>query len=138
MGGALVLGRKRFGTVVLAVGVVFLALILWASPAWAQTATLTVNKTDSPDPAIEGEILNYNIEVTNTGEDPATNVTLTDDLPAGTTFVSASTTAGTCPITPDEGDDSTDDPTSDPEVVCNLGDIAAGASVTVAIEVRAT
>lgn len=129
---------KKFGSGLATLGVVWFALAFFASPVWAQTAELTVDKTDSPDPVTEGQIINYSIEVTNTGEDPATDVTLTDDLPAGTAFVSASTTAGTCPTTPDEGDANTDDPSSDPEVVCELGNIAPGESATVAIEVRAT
>lgn len=98
----MVLDNKRLVTSILAVGVLLFLMALSASPAWAQ-AELTVDKTDSPDPVTEGQILNYSIEVTNAGEDPATDVTLTDDLPEGTAFVSASTTAGTC-TTPDEGD----------------------------------
>ena len=43
----MVLDGKRFGTFVVAVGVVLLSLALWASPAWTQTNTLTVNKTAS-------------------------------------------------------------------------------------------
>ena len=121
---------KKFGSGLATLGVVWFALAFFASPAWAQVAELTVDKTDSPDPVTEGQIINYSIEVTNTGDAPATGVTLTDDLPAGTAFVSASTTAGTCPTTPVEGDSGT--------VECNLGDIAPGESATVAIEVRAT
>lgn len=122
---------KKFGIGLATLGVVWFALAFFASPAWAQTAAeLTVDKTDSPDPVTEGQIINYSIEVTNTGEEPATDVVLTDNLPAGTAFVSVSTTAGTCPTTPDEGDFGT--------VTCNLGDIAPGELATVAIEVRAT
>ena len=127
LGGSVVLDSKRLVTGILAVGILLFLMALSATPAWAQT--LTVDKTDSPDPVTEGQILNYSIEVTNTGEAPATNVILTDDLPPETAFVSVSTTAGTC-TTPDEGDSGT--------VTCNLGNIAAGASATVAIEVRAT
>jgi uncharacterized repeat protein (TIGR01451 family) len=122
------LARKRFGTVLVAVGVVLLLMVLFVVPAWAQAAAeLAVDKTDNPDPITEGEVLTYNIDVTNIGDDPARAVELTDDLPAGTAFVSASTTAGTC-TTPDVGDNGI--------VTCELGRIAAGESVAVTIEVR--
>ncbi len=51
---------RTFVKVLAAVAVAFLALALWGSPAWAQ-AELTVNKTDSPDPVTEGEVLTYTI-----------------------------------------------------------------------------
>ena len=66
--------------------------------------------------------------MTNTGTETATSVVVTDDLPEGTAFVSA-TPDGTC-TTPDEGDSGT--------VTCNLGNIVAEESATVTIQVRAT
>lgn len=58
---------RTFVKVLAAVAVAFLALALWGSPAWAQ-AELTVDKTDRPDPIVEGKLLTYTIEVENTGE----------------------------------------------------------------------
>ena len=54
--------------------------------------------------------VNYTITVTNAGPSPATNVVVTDTLPAGLTLVSATPSQGTCNAV-------------DP-VTCNLGTIA--------------
>ena len=59
-----------------------------ARPAAAQTADLQTVKTDSPDPVLPGGSITYDIVVTNNGPFDATGVTLTDTLPAGTTFLS--------------------------------------------------
>jgi uncharacterized repeat protein (TIGR01451 family) len=48
-----------------------------------------ITKSDSPDPAVAGEILTYTIGVSNSGPDRATGVSVTDTLPAMTTFLSA-------------------------------------------------
>jgi uncharacterized repeat protein (TIGR01451 family) len=55
---------------------------------------LDLTKTDSPDPVIAGNLLTYVLTVTNNGTDPAENVTIVDNLPVGTTFVSATPSAG--------------------------------------------
>jgi uncharacterized repeat protein (TIGR01451 family) len=60
----------------------------------APTADLSVTKTDSPDPVTTGNELTYTVTVTNNGPDPATSVTVTDNLPAETTFVSCFSTGG--------------------------------------------
>jgi uncharacterized repeat protein (TIGR01451 family) len=57
-------------------------------------ADLAITKTDSPDPVIAGNALTYTVTVTNDGPDTATSVTVTDNLPAETTFVSCSSTGG--------------------------------------------
>jgi uncharacterized repeat protein (TIGR01451 family) len=57
-------------------------------------ADLALIKTDSPDPVITGNDLTYTLTVTNNGPDTATSVTVTDTLPAETTFVSCSSTGG--------------------------------------------
>lgn len=113
-------------------GAVFalLSLLLFAAPAWAQ-ADLDVEKTDSPDPVVEGEILTYTIVVRNTAPVPedggdandAQNVELVDNLDPSVEFVSAS-----------DGCEAT----TDDVVTCELGTIAAGTSETVTIRVRPT
>jgi uncharacterized repeat protein (TIGR01451 family) len=55
-----------------------------------------VTMTASPDPVVSGQNLTYTAIVHNIGPDDAPNVTLTDTLPAGTTFVSCTTGQGTC------------------------------------------
>ena len=57
--------------------------------AVADSADLSITKTDSADPVIAGEDLTYTLVVTNDGPSDATNVVVTDDVPAGTSFVSA-------------------------------------------------
>lgn len=53
-------------------------------------ADLSVTKSDSPDPVTYGQNVTYTVTVTNSGPNAATNVTLTDTLPANIAFVSAS------------------------------------------------
>ncbi len=64
--------------------------LLLAGPAAAgdPVALLSVTKTDSPDPVAAGANLTYTITVQNLGPSTAPNVSLSDTLPAGTTFVS--------------------------------------------------
>jgi uncharacterized repeat protein (TIGR01451 family) len=88
----------------------------------AEQADLEISKADSPDPVTVGDNLTYTITVTNNGPDAAANVVVTDTLPSGVTFVSASPgcvhAAGV--------------------VTCNLGNIPAGGSVTITIVVTVT
>jgi uncharacterized repeat protein (TIGR01451 family) len=56
----------------------------------AEQADLEISKADSPDPVTVGDNLTYTITVTNNGPDAAANVVVTDTLPSGVTFVSAS------------------------------------------------
>lgn len=59
-------------------------------------ADLALTLTDNPDPAaVGGEIL-YTMIVTNNGPETAPNVTVTNTLPAGVTFVSATPSQGSC------------------------------------------
>src|SRR5205085_7884534 len=57
-------------------------------------ADLAVIKSDSPDPVIAGNNLTYTINFSNTGPSDAQTVTVTDAVPANTTFVSATVTTG--------------------------------------------
>jgi uncharacterized repeat protein (TIGR01451 family) len=57
---------------------------------------LGISKADSPDPVNVGSVLTYTIQVQNLGPDAATGVTVTDQLPKGVDFVSASATSGQC------------------------------------------
>jgi uncharacterized repeat protein (TIGR01451 family) len=84
-------------------------------------ADLAITKTDAPDPVTTGNNLTYTITVTNSGPDTATGVTMTDPLPATTTFVSATPSQGNC-----GGTDT---------VTCNLGSVNKGGSATVTIVV---
>jgi uncharacterized repeat protein (TIGR01451 family) len=84
---------------------------------------LFVTKTDLPDPVQLHGQLTYSIVVGNNGPDAATQVTLADPLPAGTSFVSVATTQGSC--------------TGGALISCNLGTIAKGQTVTITLVVTA-
>ena len=72
-------------------------IALFAMQAAAQTADLLISKSGT-ESATAGEPIVYSIYVFDSGPADAQNVTVTDALPAGTTFVSlsASTTQFTC------------------------------------------
>ncbi len=95
------------------------ATLTIASPA---SADLAVTNSDSPDPITTGGSLTYRIVVTNNGLATATNVTLTDALPANVTFVSATPAQGTC--------------TGTTTINCALGSLAVNASATVNVVVQ--
>jgi uncharacterized repeat protein (TIGR01451 family) len=85
-------------------------------------AELDVTKSVAPTSVSPGGTLTYTIAVANHSATNATNVTLTDALPANTTFVSADAAC-----TQSAG-----------VVTCDLGTLAAGASATVTVVVAAS
>ena len=92
-------------------------------PAGPATADLALTKSDSPDPVFSGgPQLTYTLTVTNNGPDTASNVVLTDTLPAGVTFESSTPGTDTCSE-------------SAGVVTCNLGDLVLDDSATVTIVV---
>jgi uncharacterized repeat protein (TIGR01451 family) len=84
------------------------------------TADLSITKTPAPGPYGTGLPLTYTIVVSNGGPSTATGVTVTDILPAGTTFQSA-TPGGACSGTT--------------TITCNAGTLANGASATFTLTV---
>ena len=86
-------------------------------------ADLSITKADSRDRAPTGQNLTYSLNVTNNGPDPASGVTVTDQLPPSVTFVSATASQGSC------GE-------SGGIVTCTIGAMADGAVVTITIVVR--
>ena len=101
-----------------------------AVPAPGDTANLRITKSDSPDPVRVGNVLTYTIEVTNLGPQGATDVTVTDKLPARVDFVSAGASSGSCDR-------------NGRNVICNIGVIPSGTAGnvtpgTVTIRVRPT
>ena len=65
--------------------------------AKAGTADLAISKGDSPDPVGVGTALTYTIGVQNLGPESAGKVTVTDQLPEGVDFVSATTAPANAP-----------------------------------------
>lgn len=59
-------------------------------------ANLSLVKSGSPNPVSLGGTLTYTLSVNNAGPDPAENVTVTDYLPDGISFLSASGTGWDC------------------------------------------
>ena len=85
-------------------------------------ADLTITKTDSRDPVLVDSQFQYSLQINNLGPSPATNVVVTDSLPAQLSFVSATSTQGSCSF-------------SSPTVTCQLGTLAQGANAAVVITV---
>ncbi|HMI81164.1 MAG TPA: hypothetical protein VK480_05195 [Solirubrobacterales bacterium] len=91
--------RWFLGSTAAGLGALLLAAFIVASVGSAAqpgSANLKVTKTDSPDPVRVGSNLTYTIGVENLGPEPATGVTVTDDLPKGVDLVSASGPSGAC------------------------------------------
>ena len=70
-------------------GVITTAIDLYSPTFPTQTKTVT-NLTRGTDPALPGDVLEYNLTVSNVGLDPSDNTSLVDVLPANTTYVSGS------------------------------------------------
>jgi len=80
-----------------------------------------------PTSVKKGATFTYLLEVDNDGLVPATNVVLTDNLPFGAQYVTATTSQGSCNVAGKKVR----------TVTCDLGSIAAGGSATVAITIKA-
>ncbi len=88
-------------------------------------ADLSIVKDDSADPVVAGTPFTYTLSVTNAGPAPATDVFVTDTIPAGLVVSTASSPLGACSITGSQ-------------VQCPLGTLAAGQTIVVTINVSAT
>jgi uncharacterized repeat protein (TIGR01451 family) len=82
-------------------------------------ADLSLAKTTGPDPGIAGGRVTSTLTVTNSGPSPATGVVVTDQLPDGVTFVSASPGCAAAAGT----------------VTCTVGTLAPGATAAVTVTV---
>lgn len=84
-------------------------------------AALAITGTVAPSPGTVGQLLTYTLHVTDGGPDTATGVSFLDQLPAGVTFVSSSTSQGVCSGTS--------------AISCNLGTLAVGSEATITLVV---
>jgi uncharacterized repeat protein (TIGR01451 family) len=85
-------------------------------------ADLAITKAAGAGPFTAGGNVNFTITVTNNGPAAATNVSVVDTLPAGSTFVSATPSQGSCSGTG--------------PVTCALGGLAASGTATIALVVQ--
>lgn len=69
----------------------------------APTTAFGLTKTDAPDPVVRGTNLTYTLTASNNGVVPIDEATLSDTLPAGTTFVSLLAPGGWTCSTPAVG-----------------------------------
>jgi uncharacterized repeat protein (TIGR01451 family) len=97
--------------------------VVVASPTQADVAIM---KTANPDPVDQGTNLQYTLQVTNNGPAAAQGVTVSDPIPAEVSYVSSSTTQGTCAYT-----------ASTTTVSCSIGSVSVGGLVLITINASA-
>lgn len=113
-------GSRRLLTRV--VGLAALTAAFAGASAAPALADLTITK-DGPATAAQGSQFDYGITVANAAATDATNVVVTDNLPAGVSFVSLGSTPG-CSVVANA-------------VTCSVGTVAGTGSVPLTIKVRA-
>ncbi len=96
-------------------------------------ADVTISKAATPSPVPAGQAMTYTVAATNNGPSQAANVTISDTLPLGVRFMSATPSAGACSTTPTVNSITT---VANRFVVCNLTSINAAATRNVVIVVR--
>src|SRR5207302_658585 len=89
----------------------------------AKSVDLAITKT-GPATATTGGPIAYALGATNNGPDAATGATVTDTLPAGVGFVSATSSQGTCT-------------NASGTVTCGVGSLASGATASITINATA-
>jgi uncharacterized repeat protein (TIGR01451 family) len=87
------------------------------------SADLSIAKSASASAVAVGDTLSYTITVTNAGPNDDTAVVVTDPLPANATFVSATTSAGSC--------------SGAATISCAIGNLAANATATIVVTTTA-
>jgi uncharacterized repeat protein (TIGR01451 family) len=95
------------------------------APASPTSADLEVSLSGAPDSVVVGQPLTYTIGVANGGPAAATGVLATETLPATVTFVSATSTAGSCAQ-------------ASGTLTCTISALASGASATITVVVTPT
>jgi uncharacterized repeat protein (TIGR01451 family) len=98
------------------------------TPIPAETDLEVTTLTDSPDPvslSAANHDITYSASVVNKGRSTATQVKVTDVLPAGMTFVSASSAQGSCSF-------------GSSTITCSLGTLIKNSPRTITIILRPT
>jgi uncharacterized repeat protein (TIGR01451 family) len=101
------------------------APVVEPTPVPEAQADLGLSMADAVDPAMAGDLITYTLAISNAGPDSALNVVLTDSLPGGVTFVSATPTQGSCLE-------------ADGLLTCSLGDMDSGASAGMELVITTT
>jgi len=102
-----------------------LSVTLSPGPHSAPICTdLAITKSGSPNPVLQNQTLTYTLTVTNNGPQTATGVVAEDTLPPQVTYVSSSSSQGTCSTTASI-------------VTCNIGTMLSSAMVTITITATA-
>ena len=89
------------------------------TPPPPPTIDLQITKSAAPSPTTVGTQVTWTMVVKNNGPSNATGVKMADPVPAGVTFVSVTSTQGTC--------------TGGALVSCTIGNMNVGASVTITL-----
>lgn len=95
-----------------------------------QSADLVLTKSANPSPAVTGQSLTYTITVSNVGPNPATDVMVSDPLPAGVAYQSCSVSGGTSCSGPPVGQSGT--------VTATFGTVMPSTAVQLTIVVDVT
>lgn len=93
------------------------------APCNPRAANLTLFQNAAPSPAPAGAAVDLTLYVENNGPDPASGVTLVDDLPAGATLLSVSSSQGHC--TSEAG-----------RVTCDIGILQKGARAQITLHLQ--
>ncbi len=120
-------GSTRTGAVSVTMSETLNASSAWTDAAIAieaPGADLAIAKSGSPDPVLQNGTLTYTLTITNNGPLQATGVLVADTLPTQVSFVSATSTQGTCSQLAGL-------------VTCNVGTMNSLATVTVTITTTA-
>ncbi|MBF0622237.1 MAG: peptidylprolyl isomerase [Magnetococcales bacterium] len=86
---------------------------------------LVISQTESADPVVQSSNYTYTVTVSNNGTESASAVVVSSTLDSTMTFVSATPEQGSCT-------------NSSGTLICQIGDMASGASVHMALIVQAT
>jgi uncharacterized repeat protein (TIGR01451 family) len=96
-------------------------------------ADIQVTQTATPDPVNAGQNLTIVLAAKDNGPSLASAVVVTDSLPIGVLFVSATPSSGSCTTTPGAGTITT---ALSRTLVCALGSVSNGAQKTVTVVIR--
>jgi uncharacterized repeat protein (TIGR01451 family) len=89
------------------------------------SADLAIAQSASPNPVASGSNLTYTLTIQNNGPADAASVAVTDVIPSGTSFVSATTTLGHCGL-----------PSKNGTLTCTMSTLSNAASATITLVVN--